>query len=542
MRRLARIGQWFFVVSLVTSVLWSCRDSPPTEPKPPPTGDQFAPELLVSSLGGGKIAFWSTRDGRDQIYVMNPDGTNQTNVSNSQGGSVRDRQPAWSPDGNEIAFASNRDANWEIYVMNSDGSGQTNVTNTPSRQELHPTWSPAGDMIAFAAGGDIWTMSRDGTGVTNLTPDLNGGAYTPDWSPDGSEIVFQYQASLGELVTDIYVVATDGSGATNLTETFLGILAAPDWSADGRRIAFTALPCSDGEVCPGPQGIYVMNANGSNIRLLAASPGSSQGFDWPEWSPDDSKIAFAAYRDANWEIYVMNSDGSGQTRLTDNLYGDNEPSWQYQPRNATEAEVTVVSFDDANHNGSFDTGEDRDGSYILIETQSGVRVDDCLSPCQLLLPPTQGYYVWQLQEPNWDLLDITLDAASATRVDRPPDEAEAREFVGTALVVDYEDDPHTVVFRNVQPVRLSQIQALLEDAWIKLLLADMTDTRQIDRQLETTLDWLQRTPPRLDKVADALADLEAAIADGDPADAVHLAYLQLVVDHCQTLVAQLLGA
>ncbi len=80
----------------------------------------------------GQIAFTATRDGgRQQVYVMDPDGYNQQDISNSPG---QDAHPNWSPDGSKIAFVSNKDtgggnANSEIYKMNADGSGQTRLTN-----------------------------------------------------------------------------------------------------------------------------------------------------------------------------------------------------------------------------------------------------------------------------------------------------------------------------------------------------------------------------------------------------------------------------
>ena len=76
----------------------------------------------------GKIAFESNRDGNEEIYVMNADGTNQTNLTNN---AARDYVPAWSPDGSKIAFGSTRDGNDEIYVMNADGSGQVNLNERP---------------------------------------------------------------------------------------------------------------------------------------------------------------------------------------------------------------------------------------------------------------------------------------------------------------------------------------------------------------------------------------------------------------------------
>src|SRR2546423_11257377 len=79
--------------------------------------------------GNGKIAFDSNRTGNDEIFVMNPDGSNQVNLSNNP---ANDNNPSWSPDGTKIAFVSNRDGNDEIYVMNADGSNQTRLTNNSS--------------------------------------------------------------------------------------------------------------------------------------------------------------------------------------------------------------------------------------------------------------------------------------------------------------------------------------------------------------------------------------------------------------------------
>jgi Tol biopolymer transport system component len=118
---------------------------------------------------------------------------------------------------------------------------------------------------------------------------------------------------------------SDGGSQTRLTDSpaFDG---DPAVSPDGARIAFTSERDGNREV-------YVMNADGSGQQRLTTTGGrvSSPAFDSvdenPSWSPDGTRIAFDSTRDGNWELYVMNADGSGQTRLTDHPALDARPVW-----------------------------------------------------------------------------------------------------------------------------------------------------------------------------------------------------------------------
>ena len=260
----------------------------------------------------GRIAFSSFRDGNTEIYVVNADGSGQTNLTNH---GADDRGPAWSPDGAKIAFWSDRAGNTEIYVMNADGSGQTNLTNNPAF-DSDPAWSPDGAKIAFASVRDgnweIHVMNADGSDQTNLTNNTASDS-DPAWSPDGAKIAF---SSERDGSGEIYVMNADGSGQTNLTNN-PAFDASPAWSPGGAKIAFHSYR-------DGKYEIYVMNVDGSGQTRITNN-GATDIF--PAWSPDGARIAFHSYRDFKYEIYVMNADGSGQTRLTNNDGDDLTPAW-----------------------------------------------------------------------------------------------------------------------------------------------------------------------------------------------------------------------
>ncbi|MGH7783506.1 MAG: Ig-like domain-containing protein, partial [Candidatus Binatia bacterium] len=163
-------------VAIVTLVITPI-PTPTPLPTPPP------PPLIP------KIAFQHTRNGNAEIYIMDPDGSNQTNLTNDQ---ALDESPAWSPDGTRIAFDTDRDGNAEIYVMFSDGSSQTRLTFDPAA-DRGPTWSPDGARIAFTSHRDgnkqIYVMNADGSNQTRLTNNATDDE-SPAWSPDGAKIAF----------------------------------------------------------------------------------------------------------------------------------------------------------------------------------------------------------------------------------------------------------------------------------------------------------------------------------------------------------------
>ena len=240
--------------------------------------------------------------------------------------SASDTRPTWSPDSRYIAFVSYRDGNSEVYVMDADGSIQTRLTNTPGTGTTYaPEWSPDGSKIAFDSDRDgnreIYLMNADGTNQTRLTNNFTSDAY-PEWSPDGARIAFQSERD-GNL--EIYVMNADGSNQTRLTNNpardYLSgwfTYGFSAWSPDSRHIAFMSLRDGNYE-------IYVMNADGSNQINLS---NNVAGDNLPTWSPDGRYIAFISERDGNEEIYLMQADGAEQTNLTNNPAPDCCPSWR----------------------------------------------------------------------------------------------------------------------------------------------------------------------------------------------------------------------
>ena len=276
-------------------------------PTPTPAAAPVAPEE--------RIAFASDRDGNDEIYAMNPDGSSVTRLTNHP---ARDWQPVWSPDGRRIAFVSIRDGNGEIYAMNADGSELTRLTNHDVH-DSQPVWSPDGRRIAFIADRDtdplyvpenkeLYVMNADGTDVTRLTNhDADDRGHS--WSPDSRRIAF---SSNPDGNADIYVANADGSGTTRLTHHAASDWQ-PTWSPDGRRVAFASTRDGDERWFPPNAEIYAINADGSGLTRLT---GNDRVAREPAWSPDGQRIAFSSSRGhAHSSIYVMNADGSDMTPL-----------------------------------------------------------------------------------------------------------------------------------------------------------------------------------------------------------------------------------
>lgn len=301
-----------FIIGMMLLTFQSCKKDRSSTYRAAALGisaDDYGPSWSPDDT---RIVFFSDRDGNYEIYTMNPDGSEQTRLTENPANDVR---PRWSPDGSKILFGSERDGNEDIYIMNSDGSKETRLTENPAN-DVCPCWSPDCLKVAFFSDRDgnqeIYTMNIDGSRQTRLTENAADDRY-PSWSPDGSKIAFD---SMRDGHRDIYVMNKDGSNQTRLTDNPAND-GAPFWSPDGTRIA----SYSDRD---GNPEIYRMNTDGSDQTRLTDNPARDGA---ASWSPDGTRIIFVSNRDGNREIYTVKADGSNPTRLTNEPAKDIMPSW-----------------------------------------------------------------------------------------------------------------------------------------------------------------------------------------------------------------------
>ena len=325
------------------------------------TFNELTDYLPQWSPDGTKIAFTSVaKDGNKQVLVVNADDPASLRRVTSGGcckpnGTFHDSSTAtWSPDGKQIAFASSRDGNEELYIMDAAGengrSGNVRRLTTNESVDWFPNWSPLLDQavtpeptpepepisacpmdnteIVFGSnrGGshDIWKVDSE-CEWEKLTKTNHAGEGHPVWSPDGTKIAF---GSDRDGNREIYVMDADGKNPQRMTFNDSDDSFAT-WSRSGRYIAFTSARGNNGD--PWTWDIHVVEVERPNNADNQYPPkpltvGSTINGS-PDWSPTSDRIAFASTRDGDYEIYVMDTQGENVTQITNNKHHDYLPQW-----------------------------------------------------------------------------------------------------------------------------------------------------------------------------------------------------------------------
>ncbi|MDY6965516.1 MAG: PGF-CTERM sorting domain-containing protein [Halobacteriota archaeon] len=255
--------------------------------------------ILVSSSSSGMVLAEVTNENVNCIGDIAKDG------------------PKWSPDGSKILYISSITNEFQVWVMDADGTNKTQLTTDRNIEVSEAGWSHDGSKIVYVMHhintntdeefDEIWVMDADGSNKTNLVKDDDLNVSGVGWSPDGSKILYNanYDDPLNtESKSGIWIVNCDDNSKTQILRDLYS--QNPVWSPDGSKIAYESY-----------FGIWIMDSDGGN-KIELERPISNPSDKQPEWSPYGSKILFVSKRDRpdNWDIWVVDSNFRNAKSLT----------------------------------------------------------------------------------------------------------------------------------------------------------------------------------------------------------------------------------
>ncbi len=268
-----------------------------------------------------KIAFSSYRNGVLDIYIMNPDGSDQVNLTRHK---ASDYFPVWSPTGEHILFVSNRDGMHDLFLMDADGRNVRRVFKKMAHR-TEPTWAPDGQRIAYHAETPQWSIQTgtiQGIGDVQVAlAEVQGG--DPSWSPDGEEIAFVAGVDSRRLYIAELRTRTKRAFLPNEQPWMYN----PAWSPDGKKLVFSWLKWGLGN----KRAIYAANRDGSGLKQIGKPV---LGIFHLAWSPDGEKLVYTEeVVDRDRQIVIIDLQTRRKKQLT--RRGLNfTPSW-FNPAFAT---------------------------------------------------------------------------------------------------------------------------------------------------------------------------------------------------------------
>jgi Tol biopolymer transport system component len=332
---------------------------------------------IVSSCGGGgKEPYRIVLAGSDGIYSVGVHGAGLARLSDVPD----DRLPSLSPDASRVVWVCGEgDYSYDICISNLDGTDQRNLTDgrVPLRRpwRFGPVWLRDGSRVAFFAYDNyVHFVNVDGTGLTRVYEKVYGpltvGALSSDgkrildqrqadarfevfvtdledtgevkiadiagpfyplqaWSPEGDKVVFLDDDQRTLHIADMQTGTLDSVSV----DTQIDLDVVPAWSPDGSCLAFAAqeLPAFAAQGLPG-SSIFTVNADGTDLKRIADAdlvPRMGPPHSAVMWSPDGQQVFYLGHSEmcaaggcTPGFLYVVNSDGTGEVRLTDALaYG-----------------------------------------------------------------------------------------------------------------------------------------------------------------------------------------------------------------------------
>jgi Tol biopolymer transport system component len=303
-----------------------------------------------------------------------------------------------------------------LFVIAADGSDRRELLHRPGATAAEPAWAPDGQRLAFTRlvpigrydyRSEVWVADANGGDARRVLGSRTASYGAPAWSPDGRRLVLARYTSQHGRYESALIVVDLASGRRQILlhvawRAVPDVLGDPAWSPDGRQIAY-ARTGLDRNAFFRPS-LWAMRSDGTRRRRLAA------GGSAPAWSPDSLRLAFVSIRDRNGshregsdeegyngELYVMNRDGTGQTRLTDDEGDEVGPDWSPDGNR-------IVFASDRNDPGG-DVGEN-------LELYSIAPDGGCLTWLTNGTPSSD--------QPDWRPELESADPGGCGAVDRPP--------------------------------------------------------------------------------------------------------------------------
>jgi eukaryotic-like serine/threonine-protein kinase len=308
----------------------------PTENQTDPPATETEPAILPSATiaatsipqgtpqggGQGQIAFVSERSGLPQIFLMNADGSNVSQLTSETQGAC---QPEWSPNGNRLAYISpcgglqERYDGASIFILNLN-NGRTDLISTLATGDYDPAWSPDGDHLAFTSLQTgkpqifIYEFDNDTSHILMNRSTVNR---MPAWSPDGEQIVFVSPSPVNNQPI-LFIVDSSGQNEPRaVTAQANGRMLRPTWSPEGNLIRFDL---GNGGVLGGHLLLGNQDVPLDTSLSLAENP---------SFSPDANWIVFNGVQSGSGlNIYLIPHNDVQLTALTDDLTDNYQPAWR----------------------------------------------------------------------------------------------------------------------------------------------------------------------------------------------------------------------
>ena len=221
------------------------------------SADSYGERYGLSWAPDGRVLYASSASGEPNIWVMNADGSQRTQLTSEHGGNV---EPVVSPDGRTIVFVSYRTGARRLWRMDFDGGNQRQLTNGAG--DGHPDFTPDGRWVIYSSFEDgrpsVWKVPAEG-GEPQRLSDL--AADMPAVSPDGKFVAFYRYADPVSRPKVALVSLDDCKVVREFDPPHLNNMAGVRWTPDGGGLVYLAARAGVGN-------LWLQPADGSPARAL----------------------------------------------------------------------------------------------------------------------------------------------------------------------------------------------------------------------------------------------------------------------------------